>query len=305
MATTKSTKGTKAQKVQASEVHQTLEAVKDLDLNTVIGEVGNLTVSVNNTLAGLSAALTSKIQQMETVDSAIGLKQNRLNELFGIEDQAVSIDDLRAQREDETKEWERKLAERNARWVEEDAEREKFRKRETEEYLYSTKQHQRRIREDFESEIANQKREEKIRQELLKREWDIRQETLSIQEQDNQNLRDTVATIDSRIKGEVTKAEAILSNTLKKHYEHEIAMIRKDGEAAARMSAAQANMQQSTINGLVEQIKDLQVQLASARNDMKDIVSDAFGSVSQKQVAEALTKVVDQNKNEKNSRTTH
>jgi hypothetical protein len=287
------TKGTKAKKVQATEAQATLEAVKDLDLTTVIGEVGNLQVTVQNSLASLSALLTGKIQQVETIDTAIDLKQDRLQELFGIENEAISIDDLRAQREEELRDWQKKKQERDTQWTEELSDREKFRKREADEYLYTTKQTQKRIKDEFDSEIARQKREEQIRQEMLQREWAVREEAIANREDEVAELQTKVSEFDNRLKTEVSKAEAIVGNTLKRQHEHELALLKKDAETAQKMSHAHVQMQQTTINSLQDQIRELQVQLIAARSDAREVASQALQSASGRQVVEALQRVAD------------
>jgi hypothetical protein len=50
---------------------------------------------------------------------------------------------------------------------------------------------------------------------------------------------------------------------------------------------------EKAIQGLHEQIKDLQIQLASARTDAKDVATQALQSASGRQVADALQRVVD------------
>jgi hypothetical protein len=287
------TKGVKAKKIQATEAQETLDAVKGLDLNTVIGEVGNLQVNIQNVLANLSSSLTSKIQHMDTVNQAITLKEDRLKELYDIEKEAITIDDLRAQREEEAKEWSKKKQEKDAQWTEELAEREKFRKREHEEYVYATKQNQKRIKDEFDAEVARTKREEHIRQELLQREWNAREEEIAKQEDEITGLRNQVAGFDGRLKSEIGKAEAILGNTLKRQYEHDILIMKKDAENERKMNEAHAAMLQQTIGGLQDQIKDLQVQLTAARADARDVASQALQSASGRQVAEALQRVVD------------
>jgi hypothetical protein len=230
---------------------------------------------------------------MDTVNQAITLKEDRLKELYDIEKEAITIDDLRAQREEEAKEWSKKKQEKDAQWTEELAEREKFRKREHEEYVYATKQNQKRIKDEFDAEVARTKREEHIRQELLQREWNAREEEIAKQEDEITGLRNQVAGFDGRLKSEIGKAEAILGNTLKRQYEHDILIMKKDAENERKMNEAHAAMLQQTIGGLQDQIKDLQVQLTAARADARDVASQALQSASGRQVAEALQRVVD------------
>ncbi len=91
-------KGQRNKKVEAIEVQATLDAVKNLDTGKVVSEVNNLQVTLQSTLADVSASITNKIQQIATIDEAIKLKQQRLKELYDIEAEAVSAAIARAAR---------------------------------------------------------------------------------------------------------------------------------------------------------------------------------------------------------------
>lgn len=282
------TKGTKAKKVVATETQATLDAVKGLDLTTVIGEIGTLQVEVQNTLAGLGASLSSKIQQMKDVDAAIQLKQGRLAELCEIENEAITIDDLRAQRDLEAQEWQRRKQERDTQYADEMAQRDKVRKREADEHVYTTRLNQQRVKDEFDAEIARLKRDEEIRAEALRRDWDLREAELASKEEEVENLTLQVAGFDAKLKAEVARAEGVLSNTLKRQYEHEIDLLKRDALNQQRVSEVQAEMQEQTIEGLREQIVDLGKQLAAARNDAREVATQALQSASGRQVVEAL-----------------
>jgi chromosome segregation ATPase len=287
------TKGVRNKKVEQTEAKVVLDSVKDLDLPTVVNEVGGLQVMVQGALAKLSTDLTTKIQQMEQVEQAIVIKQTRLKELFDIENEAVSLDDMRAQHAAEVEAHDKAMEEKALDWKEEQNARDKRWKREAEDHEYNTRMTQQRVKEEFDAEVARAKRAEQMRQEALNKSWAERENELKAKEQEFVSLKEQVAGFDAKLKAEVAKAEQIVANTLKRQNEHEIQLLKKDIEAERSLHQTKVGAMDDTINNLQEQIKTLQDQLTSARNDAKEVATQAFQSVSGQAVSAALTKVVD------------
>ncbi len=287
------TKGLKNKKIEQTEVKTILDSVKGMDLTKVVGEVSNLQVSVQNTLAGLSAALTSKIQQVETMDTAIELKEGRLQELYGIENMAITLDEMKAQKEEESKQTEITRQERAKLWLDEEAEYHRKRKREQEQWEYDQVQVRKKWKDEFDAEVLTSKRNEGIRQDLLQKSWTDREIDLKAREQEFTVLAKQVSEFDARLKTEVTRAESALSASLKRDYEHQMALLRKDNESVAATEKIKNAAYELTIKGLEDQVKDLKLQLVSARQDAKEVASQALQSANGRQVAEALQKVME------------
>ncbi len=286
-------KGTQNKKIAAVEAEAVLASVKDLDLTKVVGDISTLQVQVQNTLAGLSATLTNKVQKMQDVDTAIGLKENRLSELFQIESEAVKIDDLKAQKMEEENEWEERRLERDATWAEQESDRQKAWKRAEEEHDYSLAQAKKRAQEEFEAEILRNKRSEQNRVEELNKQWATREEEIKSKETEINQLKSDVAGFDARLKTEIAKSEAIVGATLKRQFEHESALLKKDAESERALNQVKIQAMNSTIESLEAQITSLQTQLASARADAKEVATQALNSASERQVSVALQKVMD------------
>lgn len=287
------TKGTKNKRIEQTEANAVLESVKGLDLNKVVAEVSGLQVNVQNTLANLSSSLTNKVQQLSQMDTAIELKEQRLQELYGIENMAITLDEMKAQRELEEQQANAQRIERNKQAADEELERQKKYKREQDDYDYQCAVARKKWKDDFDAEVANAKRNEEARKEMLARAWHEREMALKSQEQHLADLQKQVSEFDSRLKTEVAKAEKIIENTVKRDYEHKIALLTKDAESDKHSNLIKNSAYEMTIKGLEEQIKDFKTQLISARNDAKDVATQALQSASGRQVADALQKVVD------------
>jgi chromosome segregation ATPase len=287
------TKGNKNKKIEATEAQAVLDSVKGLNLQSVIAEVGTLQVSVQESLANLSGALSSKIQEMQNLETAIALKNQRLKELHNIESEAVTLDDMKAQREAEQQEWNAQRNEREQEWDEEENERNRRLQRAEDEYRYNFEQLKKKQYDEFDAEMNKKKRDEALRSETLERSWKERDAAIKAKEQEFTNLQAQVAGFDQRLKTEVAKAEAVLSNTLKKQYDHEMALLKKDFDAEKNLHQIRVSAMDETITSLQDQIKDLQAQLAQARSDAKEVASQALQSASGRDVAVALQRVVD------------
>lgn len=287
------TKGSKNKKIEQFEAQQILNTAKDLKLNDVVEELGALQISVQNNLATLTATLTSKIQQLSDVQTAIELKEQRLKDLHGIENEAIRLDDIKAQiaeaeavaqekQKVNLKQWDDMVAERNKNW-----------QRDEEEHKYSIDQMRKKAADEYNAMLEKNKRDEAIRQDALNRTWSDREKALQAQEADVANLKKQVADFDVTVKAKVEQAQAIVSASLKQKYEHEIAMMKKDFDAQKTLGDTKISAMSDSMSKLEAQIDELNKQLAAARQDAKEIATSALQSASGRQVADALQKVVD------------
>lgn len=292
MATT--TRGKTNKKIELTEAKTVLNTVKDFDPAKVVTEVGNLQVSLQSTLANLSAQITDKIQKMQMIDTAINLKEERLQELYNIEKEAISLDDIKAQKDAEIADWNKQKIERDAEWLEEENDHSKLRDRQHDDWHYQFEHKKMRMEEENTAVVDRNKRAELVRQETLVKSWTDREAVLKAREVEFANMQKQVEEFDTRLKSEVAKAEAIATASVKRQYEHEKQLLAKDAEATKNMYEMRVASMGSTIDGLQNQIKEVQVQLVAARSDAKEIASSALASAADKKVAEALARVVDQ-----------
>lgn len=281
---------TKKIKKQSEKV---LDVVSTLKPQTVIEEIGALQNTLQGTLAGLSAQISIKLEQMKNVDEAIVLKQEELNELYGIDAEALSLEEMREKHEQEDSDWQKQCFARQAQLEDDEEERVKRWQREEEEHSYDMAQKKKRSQEEYNVEIATRRRAETIRQEDLEKQWKTREEIISTQEKDVVALKTQVAGFDDRLKAETAKAEAIAISRVKKEYEHEVMMLKKDIESERILNSTKVSALDDTINSLQMQISDLQKQLSEARTDAKEVTSAALRSASGRQAMQALQRVVD------------
>lgn len=275
------------------EAQAAVAAVSGLEVSGVISEIGTLQVDLQKTLADISATITNKLAQVEQIDKAIDLKKNELQDLYNIEKEAMSLEDLKAQKELEEDAWNKHVEAQELAQSEKVSEREKMWQREDEEHEYAVKRRNERAEEDYRVLVDRHQRDERIRMEQLQRGWNDREAALKSQENDVAQLRQQVAEFDARLKAEAGKAEAIATNRLTKQHEQEMLIAKKDMEAMKQLHIAEVKGLDNTISSLSERIDRLERELDRARTDAKEVTSQALAATSDRKVAEALHKVVD------------
>lgn len=283
MSTVKKTSTSKSKQIKSI-----LDSVKSLTPDSIVAEVGSLQVSLQNTLANISANITDKIEKMNQVDDAINLKEQRIAELYEIEKEALALEEIRDLKSVEEKELDTKIAAKKKAWQEEEEERNRKWKREKEEYEYVTSIENKRKIDEFQSEVILLKRDETLRSERLQREWQEREDILKSKETEFVELKNKVTNFDKNLQSEVTKAESILSNKLKKEYDYQIQLLDKDVNSERKLHEAQVASLNNVISNLSDQLEEVQKQLEVSRRDAKEVTEKALESASNKNVAEAL-----------------
>ena len=221
-------KGTRNKKIEQTEAETVLMNVKSLNLNDLVKSCGDLQLTLQTTLAGLQTQFTNKMSQLEELNEAIALKTGRLKELHEIENEAIRVDEIRALKDEAEHEYKSRIAAIEKEWKEKEVERHKTWQREGEEWAYKFLQQQKKGKDEWDAEVFQRKRNEEIRQEQLTRSWNEREGVLKSKEQEFEQLRTQVASFDALLKSEVQKAEAIVSNSVKKHFEYEMTSTKKD-----------------------------------------------------------------------------
>lgn len=283
-------KSTKADEANATAI---LDAVKGLKPEDVVNQVGELQMKLQGTLAGLSAAIAGKVEQMQKVDEAILLKNHELKDLHDIDAVATTIENMVQQQQEHQEGWEKQTEAQRSVWKEEQNERMKRWQREQEEREYDLQQLLKKKRDDIEIQVSQAKRSEVIRQEDLDRSWEEREAELADKEKVVETLQAKVDSIDDLVKQEVGKAEGMVSSKLKRNYEHQIELMQKDAVSDTRLQQAEIESLKHSIGDLRKENLTLQSQLTSARTDAKEVTEKALESASGRQVTQALQKVVD------------
>ena len=291
-------KGAKAQtlqqKVEASDANTLMASVNDVSVDDIVKDLGYLQLDTQKKLADLSTALVNRFTMLRNVGAAIGLEEARLKDLHQIEAQAITLDELKSQEEQLRQEHERARQERDRQYQEEQTEREKRWAREEDEHTYVRTLTEKKARDMFQADMDANKRVEINRKESLEKSWFDREANLKARETELAEAKAVVATFPEKLKGEVSKAEAILTNILKRDYEHKVALAEKTMEGERALNSARVASLDGQIKSKDAQIAELQVQLTSARADAKSVAEKALDATSGKEVTRALQHAMEQ-----------
>jgi len=215
----------KLEEKKAKEVTQVAES---LSSEGVAKEISNLKIETSKMLAQISDRLEEEIQKFKSVQNAIALKEKELQELYEIERSAVAlaaliesqnqkrqgfelemaekkgalsqeIEALRAQREQEKKEYEEEVRER-------DTAEKKKRDRDKEEFEYSFKREQKLTKDKFEDEKAKLEKEIQIKKEQMEKELKAREEVIAEREEELNELKKRVAAFPKEMETAMGKA---------------------------------------------------------------------------------------------------
>ncbi len=286
-------KGAKSRRAAEIQEQGAVNAVKELNFDTVSQELATVQVEVQKTLAELSGKLAEQLQKLENVEKTIQLRQEDLKRLYQIEVTATTLDDLEAQIKQTREEWAEEQAQFKRDFEEQKSEMRKAWKREQDDYQYQLSQKQRKQEDALAAMIEQKEKTNREKQEQLEKQWAEREAELKKREQELIELRQFKETNDDRIKKAVNAEVAIATNSVKKDYEHKAVIAAKDAETDKKLAEATIQGHLQTISKQQQQIDDLRTQLADAHQRVAEISTKALDSASGRATTEALQRLME------------
>lgn len=270
-----------------------LENVKSITLDGVSKKIAAVQVDIQQTLAKLSTELTQNLDTLNTVNTAIVLKQEELKNLHDIEATKISLDtlnqDIETTRQVWTEEQTRKAKEddlarreRQLRWT-----------REEEQYKYERDQAHKKLEDDFNARIQEATKQNTLQAEALQRSWEKREADLKSKEQEFTTLRAEVEAFPAKLKAEVQKAESIVGNVMKKDFEMERKLLEANFNNKIQLAEAQVASEKMKTVELEKQVASLKAQLDMAQKDIKEISTKALESASSRETVNSLQKALE------------
>jgi len=267
-----------AAEAKATEV---VKAASDLSLDKVTQKISGTQVEIQRALTTVSAKLAEQLQDLGNVEAAIIVKKAELKSLHDIEVGADSLTKLQAE-----------IETAREQWTEEKRRQATDRAREEEQYNYETTLKRRKAEADFADKLAAQQKLEASRKELLEKQWADREAALKAREAEFATLVAQVNGFPEVLKKEVAKAEAIVGNSLKRDYEHKLALTLKDVEIEKRAAEQTIAGLNGKVTDLQSQVKRLEDQNVKAQETIRDISNKVSDSASGRQTIDALREVV-------------
>lgn len=269
MGSTKKKAVAKSERFTETQNQETLKKASTKTIESVVDAVTKAQVAISNKLSEVNAQLQTQLAELNTVSQAVEVKNAELETIYSKEQVLKNIDELTVEFQQHQQNIEdQKLALSREREQEEadfQFQREQLRKTEQVQY-----EEERRL-------LKNAHRDE---DEARNKAFQLREETLKKQEQEVVDLRAKVAAFPAELDAAVKKAEAIVGNSVKRDYEHKLALLQKDFDTANTVHNNTVANLNTRLAANDKVITELTAQLTAAQAKVADIAKEALTSAS-------------------------
>jgi hypothetical protein len=280
---------TKKQQAQATRSAASISKAQSIDLSKTLSGITSAGVTIQGTLSKISEEIIQKHAELQAVDESIALKKQDMQNLHGVDQVLLTIDEAKAQHAQYLEEQEKQrqhLAQENLAVL---AQRNQERGREQEDYTYKLTQARKNDNDTWNEQVRIRTNAERDRQEAFEKDVANREFVLKTKETEYQTALQKSATFDDEVKKEVTRAEAILKNVLTKDFSHQaqIATIQHTTQVE-KLQYDNTRLAQTAATADA-QIKELQTQLKTAYEENVKLARAAVdGAANSKAQSEAL-----------------
>src|SRR4030043_837407 len=280
-------------KIEEKKAKEVIQVAESLSTEGVAKEISNLKIETSKTLAQISDRLEEKVNKFRAIQSAIVLKERELQELYEIEKSAVTlgaliesqsqkrqafeiemaekkealsqeIEALRAPREQEKKEYEEEIKER-------DMTEKKRREREKDDYEYSFKREQKLTKDKFEEEKSKLEKEIQIKKEQMESELKEREKAIVGREDELNELRKKASVFPKERETAVAKATKETQKNLILEAKNREELQRKEFVGERNVLTTRIESLEKIVKEQSEQIAKFSQQLEKAYQQVQDI----------------------------------
>lgn len=280
---------TKKQQAQATKNTASISKAQSIDLTKTLNALTAAGVGIQSSLSKISEEIIQKHAELQAVDESINLKKKEMSDLHGVDQVLLNIDEakaLHAQTLEDHEKQKQHLAEENLAVL---AQRAQERQREQEEYTYKLQQTRKNEIDAWNEQVRIRTNAERDRQEAFEKDVANREAVLKAKETDYQAALAKAATFDDEVKKEVSKAEAILKNTLTRDFNHQAQIATMQHTTAVEKLQFESQRLAAASAAQEAQIKELQAQLKTAYEENVKLARAAVdGAANAKAQSEAL-----------------
>jgi len=280
-------------RLEEKKAKEVIQVADSLSSEGVAREISDLKIETGKVLAQISDRLEEEIGKFKAVQNAIVLKEKELQELYEIEKSAMTlaaliesqnqkrqvfesemaekketlsqeIETLRAERENEKKDYEEGIKER-------DVAEKKKREREKEEYEYSFKREQKLAKDKFEDEKAKLEKELHLKKEQMESELKEREKVIAEQENELNELRKKVSAFPKEMEAAMTKAIKETTEKLNLEAKNREELQKREFIGERNVSTTRIESLEKMVKEQSEQITKLTQQLEKAYQQVQDI----------------------------------
>lgn len=280
---------TKKQQAQAARDTESLSKASSVDISKTLGGIANAGVTIQSTLSKISEEIIQKHAELQAVDDAIALKKQEMTALHGVDQVLLSIDEAKAQHalilEEQRKEREAQ-AQQSLVLA---AQREQERSREAAEFEYELRQRRKADDDAWNEQVRVRVNAERDRREAFDKDLASREAVLKAREVEYDAALKKAATFDDEVKKEVSRAEAVLKNSLTKEFNHQAQIASMQHQTQVEKLQFDNQRLSAAASADAAAIKDLQAQLKQAYEENTKLARAAVdGAANAKAQSEAL-----------------
>lgn len=280
---------TKKQQAQSARNTASLSKAQSIDLSKTLSGITSAGVTIQGTLSKISEEIIQKHAELQAVDESIALKKQEMQNLHGVDQVLLSIDEAKAQHQatlDELEKQKQQIEQEHQELVNQLAQ---TRAREQEDYTYKLTQARKNDLDTWNEQVRIRTNAERDRQEAFEKDVANREFVLKTKETEYQAALTKAATFEDEVKKEVSKAEAILKNVLTKDFSHQAQIATIQHQTQVEKLQFDNQRLQQTAAAADAQIKELQAQLKTAYEENVKLARAAVdGAANSKAQSEAL-----------------
>jgi hypothetical protein len=291
--------------IEEKKIKEAVEVTDALSTEGIVQEVSALRLEIGGLLGQLSDRLEEEVGKYRQVRQAVEAKQKELQEIYEIEQSALSLAalieaqhqkrqqteaELAVRKEELTREietlhteWGKEKKVHEAEIKERDADEQKSRKREKEEYLYAFQREQQLAREQFEDEKARLEREITNRREQMEKELADREKAVGEKETELNELRRQAGAFPDELESAVSKAVKEAVQRVESEAKNREELLKKEFDGERNVLNTRIESLEKTVTEQNEQIAKLSQQVEKAYSQVQDIATKAIEGTSQSQ----------------------
>lgn len=262
-------------------------ATENLSVEQVVNRLNATKLEASRALDRVNEELTTQTEELQQVREAVQLEQQELAELHGREVVATSITAL-------IKDYDVKQAELETSYNQKSAaqdlilnEKQKAFEvhmltqktnwqREQEAYNYAQQQQRRDVDDAWQEKLRQRKIEEEdhLRQRNLG--WEQREQALKTREAELVSLQQQVAAFPTELGSQLTKVDATARSQVTREWQHKVEILQAQYAADAKVAESEKKSLQQSNDALARSVLDLNSQVRSLQEQLKDISSSAL-----------------------------
>ncbi len=285
-------------KIQERKEMETVKSAERLSSEGVAQGIMQLKIEIGKMLTRISEQLEQEVGKFRNIQEAIKVKEDELQELYGIEKAASSLAALieaqnekrrgfedemaeqkeafREEREKTRTRWEVEKKEHAASIKEMEQEEKKRREREKEEFTYAFKREQQLAKDKFEDEKARLEKEIQDNREQMEKDLKERERIVAENEKELEALRKQVAAFPKEMDTTVAKSVKEAVDSLTKEAKAKDELMQKEFDGQRNVFVTRIESLEKGVREQDEQIEKLSRQLENAYQKVQDIALKAI-----------------------------